>query len=264
MAVGLIPAICLGVAAGAFLSIRAQRRIEQVNSKVQHIVAGELRERLPTSGSNDPFDRLAVLVNGMLDEIEALVRSIAGVGDDIAHDLRTPLTRLRLSLERGLQKASALDELRATVDQAIVRLDQSLAIITALLQIAEIEHSRRLDGFRDVALADLVSEVGDLCEPIAEDKKVTFAVGAKEDVIVHGDRDLLYGAIANLVDNAVKFTPEGGRVDVSLLRKGHEAVVRVCDTSPGIASGEQDLVARRFYSGIVGLLQPNLSAEAAG
>jgi len=182
LAVGLVPAICLGVAAGAFLSIRAQRRIEQVNSKVQRIVAGELRERLPTSGTHDPFDRLAVLVNGMLDQIEALVRSIAGVGDDIAHDLRTPLTRLRVCLERGRQKAGTLDELRATVDQAIV-----------------------------------------------------------------GDRDLLFEAIANLVDNAVKFTPEGGRVDVSLLRRGHEAVVRVCDTGPGIALGEQGLVARRFY-----------------
>jgi len=247
LALGLVPALCLGVAAGAFLSIRAQRRIEEVNSKVLRIVAGDLRERLPTFRSDDPFDKLAVLVNGMLDEIEALVRSIAGVGDDIAHDLRTPLTRVRVGLERGRQKAKTLDELRATVDQAIVRLDQSLAIITALLRIAEIEHSRRLDGFRSVALADLVREVGDLYEPIAEDRKVVLAVGAKDDVIVHGDRDLLLEAIANLVDNAVKFTPEGGRVDVSLLRRGNEAVVRVCDTGPGIAADEQELVARRFY-----------------
>jgi signal transduction histidine kinase len=247
LTLGLVPALCLSLAAGVFLSIRAQRRIEEVNRKVQRIVDGELRERLPTRGTKDPFDKLAVLVNGMLDEIESLVKRLAGVGDDIAHDLRTPLTRVRVSLERARQKAGSLDDLRASVDKAIVGLDQSLAIITALLRIAEIEHSRQVDGFRDVALADLVREVGDLYEPIAEDKKVDFAVKAKEDATVHGDRDLLFEAVANLVDNAVKFTPQGGHVELSLLRKGNEAVVRVCDTGPGVPAGESDLVTKRFY-----------------
>jgi signal transduction histidine kinase len=247
LTLGLIPALCLGLVAGALLSVRGQKRIDAVNRKVQRIVDGELRERLPTRGTNDPFDKLAVLVNGMLDEIESLVRRLAGVGDDIAHDLRTPLTRVRVSLERARQKAGSLDELRASVDKAIVGLDQSLAIITALLRIAEIEHSRQVDGFRDVALADLVREVGDLYEPIAEDKKVDFAVKAKEDATVHGDRDLLFEAVANLVDNAVKFTPQGGHVELSLLRKDNEAVVRVCDSGPGIPIGESDLVMRRFY-----------------
>jgi signal transduction histidine kinase len=183
----------------------------------------------------------------MLDEIEALVQSMVGAGDDIAHDLRTPLTRVRVMLERGRNNAATLEELRSTVDQAIVGLDQSLAIITALLRITEIEHSRRLAGFNQVALAELVREVGDLYEPIAEDKRVAFAVGADEDVTVRGDRDLLFEAIANLVDNAVKFTPEGGRVELRLSREGNEGVVRVRDTGPGIAAAEHDLVARRFY-----------------
>jgi len=247
LTLGLVPALCLSLAAGVFLSIRAQRRVEEVNRKVQRIVDGELRERLPTRGTNDPFDRLARLVNGMLDEIEVLVRHLEGVGDDIAHDLRTPLTRVRVSLERARQKAGNLDDLRRTVDQALVGLDQSLAIITALLRISEIEHSRRMAGFRNVALADLVREVGDLYEPIAEDKKVDFAVRVEPDTTVHGDRDLLFEAIANLVDNAVKFTPQGGRVELSLLRNGNEAVVRVCDTGPGIPADESELVTRRFY-----------------
>jgi signal transduction histidine kinase len=165
LALGLVPALCLGLAAGAFLSIRAQKRIEEVNRNVQRIVAGELRQRLPTQGIDDPFDKLAVIVNGMLDEIEALIESIAGVGNDIAHDLRTPLTRVRVGLERGRKNAATLDELRATADQAMVGLDQSLAIITALLRIAEIEQSRRQSGFSNVALADLVREVGDLYAP---------------------------------------------------------------------------------------------------
>ena len=247
LALAVIPALCFGLAAAIFLSIRAQKRVEQVNQRVQHIVAGQLRERLPTKVVNDPFDRLAVIVNGMLDEIEALVQSMAGAGDDIAHDLRTPLTRVRVMLERGRQNAANLEDLRATVDHAIVGLDQSLAIITALLRITEIEHSSRLAGFSQVALADLAREIGDLYEPIAEDKQVGFAVGANEDVVVRGDRDLLFEAIVNLVDNAVKFTPQGGRVELSVAREGDEGVVRVRDSGPGIAPAERDLVARRFY-----------------
>jgi signal transduction histidine kinase len=247
LTLGLVPALCLSLAAGAFLSIRAQRRVEEVNRKVQRIVDGELRERLPTRGTNDPFDELARLVNCMFGEIEVLVRRLQGVGDDIAHDLRTPLTRVRVLLERARQKAGSVDELRRSVDQALVGLDQSLAIITGLLRISEIEHSRRMDRFRSVALADLVREVGDLYEPIAEDKKVDFAVRAEADSTVQGDRDLLFEAIANLVDNAVKFTPQGGQVELSLLRQGNEAVVRVRDTGPGIPADEGELVTRRFY-----------------
>jgi signal transduction histidine kinase len=247
LALGLIPALCLSAAAGALLGIRAQNRVDVVNQRVRRIVAGDLRERLPTRGVNDPFDRLALIVNGMLDEIEALVQRIAGAGDDIAHDLRTPLTRVRVTLERARQNAANLGELQGAVDHAISGLDQSLAIITALLRITEIEHSRRLSGFGQVALADLVREVGELYEPIAEDKHVTFAVAAKENVTVRGDRDLLFEAIANLVDNAVKFTPEGGRVELSLAREGEEGIVRVSDTGPGIAAAEHDLVTKRFY-----------------
>jgi signal transduction histidine kinase len=247
LTLGLLPALCLGVMAGAFLSIRAQRRVEEVNKNVQRIIAGELRQRLPTQGIDDPFDKLAIIVNGMLDEIETLVQSIASVGNDIAHDLRTPLTRVRVGLERGRKNAATLDDLRTTVDQAIVGLDQSLAIITALLRIAEIEQSQRLAGFSTVALADLVREVGDLYEPITEDKSITFNVLAESKIFVRADRDLLFEAIANLVDNAIKFTPEGGRVELILTQRGDQGIVRVSDTGPGISESERDLIVRRFY-----------------
>jgi signal transduction histidine kinase len=247
LVLGLIPALGLGLAAGTFLSLRGQKRIDEVAGKVQRIVAGELRERLPAQGVNDPFDRLAVLVNGMLDEIETLVGNLAHVGDDIAHDLRTPLTRVRVGLERARQKSGNLDQLNAAVDRAIIGLDQSLAIITALLRIAAIEQSRRSAGFRDVGLADLVRAVGDLYEPIAEDNGVAFVVTTNEDVVVKGDRDLLLEAVANLVDNAVKFTPEGGRVELSLSRRGDQAIIHVRDTGPGIAEEEREHVGRRFY-----------------
>jgi signal transduction histidine kinase len=247
LTLGLLPAFGLAVVLGLVLSLRARRRLSEVNRRIQRIVAGDLRERLPTRGGNDPFDQLAVSVNRMLGEIETLIQDIAGVGNDIAHDLRTPLTRVRARLERGRARATTLDDLRTVVDQSIGGLDQSLAVVTALLRIAEIEHNRRLEGFSQVQLAPLVREVGDLYEPIAEDKHVTFQVEAADEATVHGDRDLLFEAVANLVDNAVKFTPEGGRLTLALLRRDGESVIQVKDTGPGIPETEREAVLRRFY-----------------
>jgi signal transduction histidine kinase len=247
LALGLVPALCLSFASGAVLSIRAQRRVEEVNARVQHIIAGDLRQRLPTRGDDDPFDKLASIVNTMLTNIESLIEEIAGVGDDIAHDLRTPLTRVRARLERAREHAATAEELRSVVDQAIVGLDQSLAIVTALLRITEIEHARRLDGFSQVPLAPVLREIGDLYEPIADDKGVTFRVEAADEAVVHGDSDLLFEAVANLVDNAVKFTPEGGAVELALLRRNGEPAIQVKDTGPGIPENEIEAVTKRFY-----------------
>jgi signal transduction histidine kinase len=249
LALGLLPACALALVIGTLLSRRVVARLSDVNRRIQRIVAGDLRERLPTHGGDDAFDQLAGGVNRMLGEIEALIYEIAGVGDDIAHDLRTPLTRVRVRLERGRDHATTLEELRAVADQAIVGLDQALAIVTALLRIAEIEHGRRLEAFGDVALAPLLREVCDLYEPIAEDKHVTLAVASTggNEAVVRGDRDLLFEAVANLADNAVKFTPAGGRVELSLARRGGDTVIRVNDTGPGIPETEREAVTKRFY-----------------
>src|SRR6187402_1284305 len=147
LGLGLLPAFCFWLLAGAWLSVRAQRRVEEVNLRVQRIVAGDLRERLPHRNIDEPFSRLAGIVNGMLDELETTIHALAGVGNDIAHDLRTPLTRVRLALERGRTHAATLEELQGITDKAIVGIDQSLAIITALLRLTEIENSRRMAGF---------------------------------------------------------------------------------------------------------------------
>lgn len=247
LGLGLVPALCLCLLAGAWLSMRAQKRVEEVNQRVQRIIAGDLRERLPHSDVDEPFSRLTVIVNGMLDEMETMINALAGVGNDIAHDLRTPLTRARLTLERGRTNATTLEQLQMVVDKAISNIDQSLAIITALLRLAEIENSRRSAAFGTVSLHEILREVCDLYEPIAENKGIDLRVGMLQHLSVRGDRDLLFEAVANLVDNAIKFTPEGGRVDIELLRERDETIVRISDTGPGINDQEREAVLRRFY-----------------
>ncbi|MDB5611514.1 MAG: two-component sensor histidine kinase [Bradyrhizobium sp.] len=240
-------AIGLSLAIGAILSVRVQRRVTDLNALVRRIISGNLRERIPVSGLDHPFDKLAAIANGMLGEIEVLVTEMAGVGNEIAHDLRTPLTRVRIGLERGRANATTLAELQSVTDRAIGGLDQSLTIITALLRITEIENSRGKANFGEVVLADLVQEVGDLYDPIAEDKHVALRVGSGDSATAYCDRDLFFEALANLVDNAVKFTPAGGCIDISLVRGEKENIIRVADTGPGIGEDERDAVMRRFY-----------------
>jgi signal transduction histidine kinase len=244
---GLLPALGLALLAGVWLSRRAQRRIDTMNERVQRIIAGELQERLPVGGADDPLNRLARIVNSMLDQIEQLVHELASVGDDIAHDLRTPLTRVRAILERGRDSAGTMHDLCIATDRAIAGLDQSLSIITALLRIAELDHSRRSAGMGTVQLPDVLQAVHELYQPIAEDKGVSLRLDLREVSAVSGDRDLLLEAIANLADNAVKFTPAGGAVTLRLVQRPDGPVVQVEDTGPGISAAEREVVFKRFY-----------------
>ncbi len=244
---GAIPALGLVVAAGIWLSRQAQWRVKAVNQSIERIMQGHVQERLPVQETADDFDQLASSVNRMLAKIEGLLAEVQGVGDNIAHDLRTPLARVRTLLERGRDRARTLEELVAVTDRAIIGLDQAQSIITALLRIGEIEGGQRRSGFGKVNLTELVQEAGELYGPIAEAKPVHFEVRADGTAFVDGDRDLLMEAIANLLDNAIKFTPPGGTVGLQVAAREEGPVVSVFDTGPGIPPEERAAVMKRFY-----------------
>jgi signal transduction histidine kinase len=170
-----------------------------------------------------------------------------GAGEDIAHDLRTPLTRLRGRLERALLVGPGNPDVTPTLGTAIEDIDQILGTISAILRIGEVEHGQRRAGFREVDLADVLREATDLYEPIAEEKGIAVAVRVETVSRVRGDGDLLFEAVANLLDNAIKFSPRDGRVEVSLREGTSGPVIRVADSGPGIAAADFTNVLRRFY-----------------
>lgn len=249
LGLGVLPAIALSLLGGCILSLRAQSRIATVHSAVQRVMLGQLGERLPVRGSGDDFDRLAAAVNGMLGEIERLVGEVRGIGDNIAHDLRTPLMRVRTKLERGREEARSVEEFRDCIDRVIGSVDQALAVVSAVLRIGEIEHGRRRAGFTAVDLADVAREAFELYEPLAEDKGVLLRLQTSEAIPVLGDGDLLLEAVGNLLDNAFKFAPPGTEVRLGAVSSAGRGTLCVADAGPGIPEAERGRVLRRFFRG---------------
>jgi signal transduction histidine kinase len=244
--IGLVPTIILALLVGAFLSSRALRRVRLLQQTIGRIMQGDLHERLPTHGRRDDLDQLASRINLMLDEIEGLIAEIRSIGDNIAHDLRTPLSVMRLKVE----KAAAANDLAVAEEasrSALADLDKVFSIITALLRITEIENRCDGDRMAPVDLAALVAEIFDLYEPLAEAKGLNFAASHEVPVPIRGDRHLLLEALANLVDNAIKFTPPGGSVRVAALNAAATPIRRVSDNGPGIPDAARPNVIKRFY-----------------
>jgi len=244
---GLIPGVGLALLSGTVASLRTLTRVRAINQTIARVMGGDLRERLPTHGTKDTLNELAASVNRMLDEIGRLIEELQGVGDHIAHDLRTPLSRLRVRLEGGRNRAGTREELAAVVDNAIADLDQAFTMITALLRIGQIEASHRREGFAPVSLGAIVQEAGDLYQPTAELKQLSLEVLVTSAEIVTGDRDLLFEVVANLLDNAVKFSPAGGHVRLIVQAGPQGPMIRVQDSGPGIPPDERAAVLRRFY-----------------
>ncbi len=240
LVIGFIGAVAMGLG--------AQRRIDAFTGEIQGIVKGGLVGRLPVLGSSDDIDRLATVVNSMLDEIERLMSEVKGVCDDIAHDLRTPLTRLIAGLERAERRAASGEEFADAIAQAHEEARLLLATFRALLRISEIEDSARRSEFVAVDLNRVARDVVEFFEPIAEEKKITIRIeGGGSPVCVLGDTHMLFDATCNLVDNALKFTQERGEVVVKTACVGREIVLEVRDNGPGIPEDEREAVLRRFY-----------------
>lgn len=244
LAWGLAITALLGLVGGVTLSRKTLRRLEAINETSRRIMRGDLSQRIPKRGTGDDYDQLAENLNGMLDVIERLMEDVRRVSDNIAHDLRTPLTRLRHRLER-LKHMPEGDP--GALELALADADGLLATFNALLRIANIESGRRVAAFQDLALDAVVSDVMELYEPLAEARGLTLERGACADVTVSGDRDLLFQAIANLLDNAIKYTPAGGHVKVETGAASGTAHLVVRDDGPGIPENVRDKVFRRFF-----------------
>lgn len=256
LGLGLAPTVALSVAGGLFLAGRARRRLAATEEAMDRVMRGDLRQRLPVGTRGDEFDRLAGHVNRMLDKIEGLMGDIRSVGDAVAHDLRTPLTRLRARLERSREQAATVEEFREAVGQGLAWIDQTLAMVTAVLRIGEMEDERRRAAFGRLALGDLIAEVVELFEPLAEERGLRLTAFAEGAPAIQGDRDLCVEALANLVDNALKFTPAGGQVRVLASSRAGAGILAVEDSGPGIPPDERGRVFQRFYRAEAARLAP--------
>jgi signal transduction histidine kinase len=249
MILGAIVTAGLGLIGAAMAGAGAVRRIDAVTLAIQRIVTGDLSGRLPSHGTSDDLDRLIQVVNGMLDEIERLMHEVKDVCDNIAHDLRTPLTRLLAGLERASRRATSVEQYGAAVEEAILEIKGVLKTFTAMLRLSELEAGDRRAGFTTVDLLQVATHAAEFYEPLAEARGITLSLAPKGDgpAEINGDPNLLFEAIGNLVDNAIKFTPTGGQIVLHVFDSDGSSGVAVSDTGPGIPPHERDAVLRRFH-----------------
>lgn len=236
----------LGLIGGLVMSRSLTRRLDVINRTSRDIIEGDLSRRVPLMGADDEFDELAGNLNDMLDQIERLMSGMSEVADNIAHDLRTPLNRLRSRLEVTLMRPATEQEYREALEAAILESDGLISTFNSLLLIARAETGEARENFEPIDLKAVLSDVVELYEPLAEAKRIALKSTNAKPAVINGDRGLISQVLANLIDNAIKYTPEDGAVGVSLRTQGGKAVVEVRDTGPGIPAAEREHVLRRF------------------
>jgi signal transduction histidine kinase len=244
---GLALSLTLAIAGGMIMSILFLRRVDTITRTAEAIIGGDIDRRIPLRGANDDIDRLSATLNRMLDRIAALMDTVGQVTNDIAHDLRTPIGRLRQSLEEARRSAANAEEFRAAMDRAIGETDSILDTFAALLRISQIEAGRRRAGFVELDLSVLVDEVCQAFGPAAEDAGKRFQAKIEPHLRAEGDRELLAQMLVNLIENAIAHTQAGAQIAVSLGAFGGAPVLSVSDNGPGIPADEHGRVFQRFY-----------------
>jgi len=233
--------------ASILVTRRTVGRIESINATSRAIMRSGLDQRIPLRGTHDEWDRVAENLNLMLDRIETLMGEVKQVSDNVAHDLRTPLTRMRGRLEKAYHGRRSAEDDQSLIGDTIADLDAVLRIFASLTRIAHIETQARKGAFRSVNLVDIANEVVELYDAAAEQDGTSLAVTGDPEVLVTGDRDLIFDAIANLVDNAIKHGRPGGHVVVANENIDGRPVVSIADDGPGIPAGQYEHVFKRFY-----------------
>lgn len=245
---GVTLTIVPGIAGWHLLRRRPLRRIRGIQASAEAIVAGDLTRRLPLSNRRDELDMLAAIVNVMLERIEHLMNEVKGVCDNIAHDLRTPLTRLRAQLYRMQQQAGEGSPQAVQLDSVLAEADTLMARFRGLLRISELEDRQRRSGFVQLDPVPLLQELHDFYLPLAEEGELTFSLQLPDTlVLLNGDRALLFEAVANLLSNSIKFTPPGGEVILRGVNQDGHTRIEVEDSGPGIPLTEREAVFQRFY-----------------
>lgn len=238
----IIPGVLL---IGTVLSFQPLRRVQELQSIAKRVTAGDFGLRMPFSGRRDELDRIAVTVNTMIADVGRIIDQVKNVTDAVAHDLRTPLTRVRSRLDDLRTHDELPGRLHETVQALIDDLDLVLERFAALLRISEIEAREQRSGFQTILLAPLIQDVFYLYQPLAEDADIHLEVSNMEDLQVHADRSLLFETLSNLVDNAIKFART--KASISSWKEGDATIIKVQDDGPGIPEDERDAVLRRFY-----------------
>lgn len=245
--------VVLGLAGGFFLSRRMLRRVDAMTETTRKIMGGDLSGRLPVGGSGDELDRLAVNLNAMLERIEALMHGLKEVSDNIAHDLKTPLTRLRNRCEEALRTARGETDYRAAMEATIEESDNLIRTFNALLMIARAESGQARDNMAEFDAAEIAHDVGELYEPLAEERGLALRVEAEGPIPVHGSRELISQALANLVDNAIKYSTGTERAEgeemavvIHASTEGEQVLLTVADRGPGIPEQLRGRAVERF------------------
>jgi len=246
LVISLVLTLAIGITGGIMLSRRLLRRVDDVSKISRRIMDGDLTQRLPRGRANDEFDRLAENLNRMLERIEALMSGMRLVTDSLAHDLRSPLTRLKGRIELTLLGPDDPEAYRQTLEQALSEIDIIHSTFNALLAIAEAESGTSRSSFEPLSLDALVADVAELYRPVLEEAGMRLDIAPLERVTIPGHRQLLAQALANLLDNAVKYAREGGRIDVSLEEIKGRIELSVRDYGPGIPEDARERVLERF------------------